>query len=152
MLAFTKIERLVEEQLMALSADPNIAGALRSYRSKGGEKTENPWRVAGLYAYETENQRLVLEAFYLAARDTCVVRVFREGRPEILYARKSVGDVTKLASALDGAASHFLLHLKKWLPLQSSEAGYGLISKLIGKSLSRALAPIPPPVNLDIES
>lgn len=152
MLSFSEIERLVEEQLTALSAEPNVSGALRSYRVDGGGETDNPWRVAGVYAYENKNTRLVLEALYLKSCDTCVVRVFREGRPQILYARKSVGDVTTLAPILDGAAAQFLLQLTKSLPLQSSEAGYGRISKLVGQSLSRALAPIPPPVNLDIES
>lgn len=148
MLSFREIEELIEEHLTRLSAEPNISGALRSYRVNGGDETDNPWRVAGLYAYENKDTRLVLEALYLSSRDTCVVRVFREGRPQILYGRKSVGDVTTLASIVDEAAAQFLLQLNESLPLQSIESGYGFISKVLGKSLSQALAPIPPPVDL----
>ena len=143
----------MREQASALSAGPQLANALRSYRRRGGVETDNPWRVAGFYANETKDTRLVVEAFYLVSHDTCVVRVFREGPLEILYARKSVGDLTKLTSILDEAASAFLLHLKNALSHQETEAGFGLISKLLGMPLLQGLAPIPPPMNLaDIES
>jgi N-glycosylase/DNA lyase len=153
MLGFTEIERLVEEQLASLSAEPGIANALRSYRVQGGEETDHRWRVAGFYAYETKNKRLVLEALYLQSLDTCVIRVFREARLNILYARKSVGDVAKLSALILDAAGLFLLHLKKSLPLQIAERDYDRVSKLVGQSVSQALSPIPPPVNLeDLES
>ena len=153
MLSFREIEELIEEQLTRLSGEPSISGALRSYRVAGGDETDNPWRVAGLYAYENKDRRLVLEALYLSSRDTCVVRVFREGRRQIIYGRKSVGDVTSLASIVDEAGARFLLELNESLSLHSIEGGHGFISKLLGKSLSQALAPIPPPVDLtDVES
>src|SRR6267143_5637697 len=98
MLSFSEIERLVEEQLTALSAEPEIASALRSYRLQGGDETDHMWRVAGFYAYEAKNKRLVLEALYLQSLDTCAIRVFREERLKILYARKSVSDVAKLTA------------------------------------------------------
>ena len=153
MSTFTKIERLVKRQATALSAEPAIGNALRSYRRQGGEETENPWQVAGLYGYESKNERLVLEAFYLASHDTCVVRVFRESPLEILYARKAVNDLTRLAAVLDEAAAQFLLHLKNAVPLRTSEAGYGLADRVFGKVFSQAMAPIPPPINLaELES
>lgn len=153
MSTFTKIERLVKRKATALSAAPEIANALRSYRRQGGEETENPWQVVGLYGYESKHERLVLEAFYLASHDTCVVRVFRENPLEILYARKAVNDLTRLAAVLDEAAAQFLLHLKNAVPLQTSQAGYGRLDRLLGKSFSRAMAPIPPPIDLaDMES
>ena len=153
MLRFTEIERLVEEQLAALSAEPDIANALRSYRLQGGDETDHRWRVAGFYAYQAKNQRLVLEALYLQSLDTCVIRVFREARLKILYARKSVADVAKLAALILDAAGLFLLHLTKSLPLQLAERDYDLVSKLVGESVSQALSPIPPPVDLeDLES
>jgi hypothetical protein len=151
MLTFARIERLVREEATALSAGPQLANALRSYRRRGGDDTDNPWHVAGCYTNETKDERLVLEAFYLPSHDTCVVRVFRETPLEILYARKSIGDITKLAVILDEAAAQFLLHLKNAVPLQSTESGFGLIGKLLG--ITEALAPIPPPVDLaDVES
>jgi hypothetical protein len=153
MSTFTEIKRLMKNQAAALSAEPEIASALRSYRRHGGEETENPWQVAGLYAYESKDARLVLEAFYLTSHDTCIVRLFREAPLEILYARKSVSDLTKLAAVLDEAAGQFLLHLKNAVPLQTSEAGYGLAARLFGKVFSQAMAPIPPPINLaDVDS
>jgi len=153
MSTFTEIKRLVKKQATALSAESEVADALRSYRRQGGDETENPWQVAGLYAYESKDGRLVLEAFYLTSQDTCIVRVFREAPLEILYARKSVSDVTKLAAVLDEGAAQFLLHLKNAVPLQASEAGYGFADRLFGRAFSQAMAPIPPPINLaDLES
>jgi hypothetical protein len=149
MLAFADIEGLVEQQLSALASQPEFADALRSYRIRGGDEAAQPWRVAGFYAYEGKNKRLVFEALYLKALDTCVVRVFRESRLKILYARKAVGDIANLSSQLCEAAELFLLQIQKPLALQLFERDYGRISKLLGKSVTQALSPIPPPVSLE---
>jgi hypothetical protein len=149
MLAFADIDRLVEEQLSVLASQPDFADALRSYRIRGGEEAAQPWHVAGFYAYEGKNKRLVFEALYLEALDTCVVRVFQESRLKILYARKAVGDIGKLSSRLCEAADVFLLQLQRPLEIQLFERDYGRISKLLGQSVCQALSPIPPPVSLE---
>lgn len=75
---FTKIERLVKRKATALSAEPEIANALRSYRRQGGEETENPWQVAGSIWHPTTPVSFVF---------------FAENPLEILYARKAVNDL-----------------------------------------------------------
>lgn len=147
MLAFSDIERLVEEQLTAVSSHADVAAALRPYRLQGGDEAAQPWLVAGFYAYEGKNKRLVLEALYLRRLNTCVVRVFRERGAKILYARKAV-DIAKLATKVGEAAEVFLLHLKKPLSVQLFEGDYAQISAALGESISQVLSPIPPPVNL----
>jgi hypothetical protein len=153
MLSFADIERVVEEQLTALASQPDFAGTLRSYRIRGGDKAAQPWHVAGFYAYEGKNKRVVFEALYLEAPDTCVVRVFREFPLKVLYARKAVGDIAKFSSRLCEAADLFLLQLQKPPAVQLFERDHGRISKLLGQSLSQTLSPIPPPVSLkEVES
>ena len=147
MLSFSDVQRLVEERLTAVSSQADLAGALRSYRTQGGEEAAQPWYVAGFYAYEGKNKRLVLETLYLQRLNTCVVRVFRERGAKILYAGKAI-DQAKLASKVGEAAEVFLLHLKKPLPVQLFEGDYAQISPALGESLSQVLSPIPPPVNL----
>jgi hypothetical protein len=152
MLESSDIERLVEEQLTALASQPDLVDALRSYRIQGGDEAAQPWHVAGFYAYEGKNKRLVFEALYLKLLDTCVVRVFRENRLNILYARKAVGDTGKLSAKVCEAAELFLMHLQKPLAAHIFERDYGGISDVLGHSMLPALLPIPPPVSLeDIE-
>lgn len=149
MLVFFDIERLVEEQLTALASQPDFATALRSYRIQGGDEAAQPWHVAGFYAYEGKNKRLVLEVLHLKLLDTCIVRVFRENRLNILYARKAIGDVGKLTARVSEAAELFLLHLHNPLAVQLFERDYARISDMLGESILQALLPVPPPVSLE---
>jgi hypothetical protein len=90
-----------------------------------------------------------LKRSILESLDTCVVRVFKEGNLEILYARKVVAELEQLSLRVQEAGSVFLLHLTKPLAIQSVEEDYAVISETLCQSVLPALLPIPPPISLE---
>ena len=64
---------------------------IKPYETIGGQNTDHLWRTAGFYAQESRKGRLVLEALYFEVTETCVVRVFRERRLTVFYAKQVIG-------------------------------------------------------------
>jgi hypothetical protein len=141
-LTFDEIKRLVDQQYQLACRTPRIAPAIRKYSNAVEATSPRTWQVAGLYSYLSQTERLVLEALHLRRADTCVVRVYFVQPLRILLARKSEGDVQKLAADLGYAREQFILHLP---PAPDPVVSFEPDSEL---DVSLAFLPIPPPVNL----
>jgi hypothetical protein len=104
---FADLEWLVDQEHLTLCNIPNVAAAVRKYQSS----VAKTWEVAGIYAYREERLRLVLEALHLRNHAAYVVRVYCEHPVDVLLARKSFGDLTKLRNQLEEARQVFIMHL-----------------------------------------
>ena len=90
----------------------------------------------------TKDSRLVLEALYLQSLDTCVVRVYEEFPPKIIFARKvSLGD-SSCTDLLHMAVDAFGQSLSAKLPAQRR------VPTSLGLGVAQSMLPIPPPVSV----
>lgn len=126
-------------------------GELKPYKQAGGQSRRG-WRVAGFYAFDTAESRLVFEALHYEAPAICVVRVYRESPLEVLFARKWSGELSRFELAAGEAAAVFRAALPA-APISSQEADGDLgempLSAEERELILGALQPIPPPCNMD---
>lgn len=146
MFAFPDIQHAVATGFQGLSEQIRSDHEVKQYENSGGLSTSNPWQTAGFYTYESRKNRLVMEALYLEAATTCVVRVFREGRLKVFYAKKVVGELDGLTPMIHEAASAFQSHLPR-KPVKNDEPDMSAFGD-IAQSMERLLLPVPPPVRL----
>jgi hypothetical protein len=90
----------------------------------------------------TQDCRLVLEALYLQRLDTCVVRVYEEFPPKIIFARKFSLSDSSCTDLLGMAADAFGQSLPANLPAQRR------VPTSPGLGVAQSMLPIPPPVSI----
>jgi hypothetical protein len=90
----------------------------------------------------TQDCRLVLEALYLQRLDTCVVRVYEEFPPKIIFARKFSLSERSCTDLLNMAADAFGQSLPANLPAQPR------VPTSLGLGVAQSMLPIPPPVSI----
>ena len=136
------------ERIRAAHPDHNV----RRYNSFGGGDGVPSWKVLGFYARTSADAhaRLVCEAFHDEQRSAAVIRVFREGTAEPLFARKWAGEDSRFCEAVESASEIFAQALPRapfpeepaddmsWLPLSDEQRA----------TIERALSPLPPPFSL----
>jgi hypothetical protein len=120
------------------------------YTSFGGGDGVPTWKTLGFYTRISADERLVCEAFHDEQRFAAVVRVFREGTAEALFARKWAGEDPKFFDAVESATDTFAQALPaapfpeepaedmSWLPLSDEQRA----------TIERASSPLPPPFSL----
>jgi hypothetical protein len=137
----------VFERVRSLHAKHNVT----HYTSSGGEETVSPWKALGFYARVSPEARLVCETFHDEQRSIAVVRVFREGVVEPLYARKWAGDDSRFLGVVSDAGNVFAGSLPATdEPVQPTEGDMSWlpVSEEQRAIIQRALLPIPPPIRL----
>jgi hypothetical protein len=143
-LAFDSLAAVVQEQYSALAlANPQLAQALRVYRSAGGSARK--WKVAGIYATACNDARCVLEVFVQPEGDLCVVRVYQDVPLIFHYALKTTGGVESASALVRDAAEIF----RDLVPSDAKNASETDIPDELGPEVLEALAPIPPPISLE---
>ncbi len=105
MIQFTVLEQIVSRARKSVESSDRD-GELKSYTKAGGQ-SERGWRVAGFYASDTADSRLVFEALHYEIPAICIIRVYREHPLEILFARKWAGDISRFENAVENAATVF---------------------------------------------
>jgi hypothetical protein len=120
------------------------------YTSFGGGDGVPSWKTLGFYTRIAADDRLVCEAFHEEQRLAAVIRVFREGTAETLFARKWAGENARFGDAVEIAIDTFAQALPaapfpeeaaddmSWLPLSDEQRA----------TVERALSPLPPPFSL----
>jgi hypothetical protein len=120
------------------------------YTSFGGGDGVPSWKTLGFYARTSADARLVCEALHEEQRSAAVIRVFREGTAEPLFARKWAGEDLRFCEAVESASNTFAQALPtapfpeepaddmSWLPLSGEQRA----------TVERALRPLPPPFSL----
>ena len=146
MLAFSDIQSAITVGFQSLPTQIRSDYGVKPYQTEGGSASDDPWRTAGFYAYESRKNRLVLEALYFEIAAICVVRVFREGRLKVFYAKKIVGEAEKLNQLVGEALPVFLSQLPA-KPVKNDAPEVSAFGDM-AHSLARLLLPVPPPVRL----
>jgi hypothetical protein len=150
MIPFTVLEQIVARVRRSVESRGRD-GELKLYSRAGGQSGRG-WRVAGFYASETAESRLVFEALHYETPAICVLRVYREIPLNVLFARKWSGDISRFEIAAGAAATVFREALPD-TPLPSLEVDDGLdempMSAEDRELISSALLPVPPPCNPD---
>jgi hypothetical protein len=149
LIAYAALEQKIAAvfaRIRDMHADYNVT----QYASHGAGDNAPRWRTLGFYARTSPNARLVCEAFHDQRKSAAVIRVYREGTVEPLFAKKWAGDDARFCEAVDSAADTFVEALPptpcpaepdddmSWLPLSDEQR----------KTFERALIPIPPPFSL----
>ena len=143
-LAFDSLAAVVQEQYSALAlANPQLAQALRVYRSAGGSARK--WKVAGIYATARNDARCVLEVFTEPEDDLCVVRVYQDVPLTFHYAVKTTSGLESASALVREAAKLF----RDLVPSDAKSAAETEVPEELGPDVLKALAPIPPPISLE---
>jgi hypothetical protein len=143
-LAFDSLAAVLRDQYSALVlANPQLAQALRVYRSAGGSARK--WQVAGIYATARNDAQCVLEVFAEPEVDLCVVRVYQDVPLTFHYAVKTTGGLVSASALVREAAKLF----RDLVPSDAKNAAETEVPEELGPDVLRALAPIPPPISLE---
>jgi hypothetical protein len=146
MFAFSDIQPAVAAGFQLLPEQIRSNYGVKQYKNAGGQSTGNPWQTTGFYTYESRKNRLVLEALYVETATTCVVRVFRERRLKVFYAKKVVDELDNLAQIIQEAVLVFQSQLPR-KPIKKDEPDMSAFGD-IAQSIEHLLLPAPPPVRL----
>lgn len=149
-IAYSLLEQQITgawERLATAHPEHNVT----KYTSFGGGDGTPPWRTVGFHTRVAPEIRLVCEGLHYEASPVAVIRVFREGTIDALYARKWAGDDARFLEAVASAAEVFERSLPappqfeqpaeddmSWLPLSHEQR----------IMIQRALSPLPPPLSL----
>ena len=148
-IAYSTIEQQITaafERTCAANPDHNVT----RYTSFGGGDGVPSWKTVGFYARTAADARLVCEALHEEQRSAAVIRVFREGTADPVFARKWAGEDARFCDAVERATDTFAQALPavpfpeepaydtSWIPLSDEQRA----------TLERALSPLPPPLNL----
>src|SRR5712664_263021 len=102
MLDFSSLKQMVFQARKSASSAARD-GELKPYTKAGGKNSGRGWRVAGFYASDTADSRLVLEGLHYERPGLCVIRVYRENPLQVLFARKWSGDTPRFERAVESA-------------------------------------------------
>jgi len=148
MIQFTVLEQIVSRARKSVESTDRD-GELKPYTKAGGQSGSG-WRVAGFYASDTADSRLVFEALHYETPAICIIRVYREHPLEVLFARKWAGDISRFENAAENAAKVFRCALPA-TPFPARVVDEGLddmpFSEEDRERLLSVLQPIPPPCN-----
>jgi hypothetical protein len=140
-LTFDDVAQAVKRATFQLeSVHGSAFSSLHCYRSSGGQGPS--WRTAGAYLDISDENRLVLEALYLNRIETCVLRVYQEQPPKVMFARKFSLGVETCADLMQSAFEEFGRCLPPQLPAQTR------VPASLGMSVAQAMLPVPPPVDV----
>jgi hypothetical protein len=148
MIQFTVLEQIVSRARKSVESSDRD-GELKPYTNAGGQSGRG-WRVAGFYASDTADSRLVFEALHYETPAICIIRVYREHPLEVLFARKWAGDILRFEIAAENAATVFRAALPATaLPACVDEEGVAdmPLSAEDRERLLSVLQPLPPPCN-----
>ncbi|MDB6053943.1 MAG: hypothetical protein JWN25_1466 [Verrucomicrobiales bacterium] len=149
-ISFTNLEKVVLRSRKSIESSPRD-GELKAYTREGGQNGRG-WRVAGFYAYDSAQSRLVFEALHYETPSLCLIRVYRENPMAVLFAKKWSGNIAKFEIAAVEAASVFRAALPTaYLPDGTVDDSLEdmPLSQEDRELISAALLPIPPPCNPD---
>ena len=150
MIDFTTVEQIVFRACGSVQSRDRD-GELKPYTKAGGQ-AGGGWRVAGFYAADVHDSRLVFEALHYTSPAICIVRVYREQPLEVLFARKWAVDVSRFELAEHKDAATFRAALPATpLPARIVDDGMDAMpfSAEDRERLLSVLQPIPPPCNPD---
>jgi hypothetical protein len=149
---YRSIKDIVKAEFRRVQQEPRLRSA-QSYTSCGGGLIKKTWRTAGYFLEVTAENRLVFETLFVPAINVCVVRVYFEQPLKFLYTRKFSTCESIASAALHEASQIYIDSASKiHIPDDASVRMSEMVKKApkgIRAMLSKAMVPIPPPVDLE---
>jgi len=143
--AATGVRQLVQRQLAQKS--------VQSFASSGGGTVRKTWRTLGFFLEDVYDRCLVYELLVVRRMEVCVLRVYWENPLSILYARKFSTLGSTAPAALTEASRVFIASAGEIRPpagdAPSTTTMIASMPRALRGLFSKALSPVPPPVDLD---
>ena len=112
MIKDSDVDKILREKYRLFSSLINIE--VKIYNNSGGNQTRHPWKSIGYYAKQNKDERFVLEILYLKYISVYIIRVYKENKAVIYFAKKINDNIDKLKNVLDEAIDIFIDCIKKY--------------------------------------